>query len=278
MKHELIKDDNLTQLYFSYVEATNDILVPHWHNHLEIIFLAEGSMTVYINEDSFELAPSDISVVNPRDIHYTHVHGSSRYYLLQIPSVHLARICANWQLLHFREYLPHSGRGDSLNQKLTGILAEFIRLNATKERGHHLLFLIQLYRFLYLLYTEGSTLLSAETKKRTERDFTRIEESMQYVKRNYKRQISLAEMAGYLSLTPEYFCRLFKKYTGQTFGTYVSHVLLLHFYQYLIQTDESVTFLLDRHGITNYKAFMRAFKEAYGTTPHRLRKLHVNDK
>ncbi len=278
MKHELIKDDNLTQLYFSYVEATNDLLAPHWHNHLEIIFIKEGTMTAYINEDSFELTAFDISIVNPKDIHYTHVHGKCRYYLLQIPSVHLARICSNWQLLHFGEYLPHSLNAASLNKKLSDILAEFIRLNATKEKGHHLLFLIQLYRFLYLLYTEGSTLLSAESKKRTERDFVRIEESMLYVKKNYKKQISLAEIAGLLSVTPEYFCRLFKKYTGQTFVTYVNQVRLLHFYQDLIQTEDSITFLLDKHGITNYKAFMRTFKEAYGTTPHRLRKLHLNDK
>lgn len=99
---------------------------------------------------------------------------------------------------------------------------------------------------------------------------------MQYVRKHYREQLSLNEVAAQLSITPEHFCRLFKKYTGQTFFTYVSQVRLLRFHQELIQTDESITFLLEKNGITNYKQFMRIFKEAYGTTPHRLRMKQKN--
>lgn len=275
-EHEMIKDDNLTQLYFSSVDAFHELLPAHWHNHLEILYLTEGKMTAYINDTSYTLKAGDILIVNAKDIHYTQVHGSCHYYLLQIPPVHLERISMDWKLLHFSEYLPHSSKADSISFRLAEIFEELIRLDADKEEGYHLLFLIQLYQFLYLLYTKGSSRLSPQSKSRTEREFSRIEQSMQYVRKNYRRQLSLAEVASHLSITPEYFCRLFKKYTGQTFFTYVAQFRLLRFYQDLLQTDESITFLLEKNGITNYKQFMRMFKEAYGTTPHRLRKQQNN--
>lgn len=99
---------------------------------------------------------------------------------------------------------------------------------------------------------------------------------LHYVKSNYKKDISLNEVAGLLNVSPEYFCRLFKKQTGQTFLEYLNAVRLLHFHQDLLDTDYSINDLLTRNGITNYKVFMRAFKDTYGTTPGRIR-AHVKN-
>ena len=269
-EHETIRDDKLTQLYFSAVKATNDLLPAHWHQHLEILYLARGKMTAYINETSYHLLSGDMLVVNPRDIHYTHVHGDCLYYLLQIPFTHLERISPDWKLIHFEEYLPSATSGG-----LKDVFRRLIVIDEEKQKGYTLLFLIQLYELLYLLYTEHATMVSVQNKNRTERDFSRIEQSMRYVKENYSRSFSLNDIASELSLSPEYFCRLFKKYTGQTFFTYVNQVRFLHFYEALLSSDESITFLLDKCGITNYKSFLQEFKKAYGTTPHKIGRAHV---
>lgn len=269
--HETIKDDNLMQLYFRCIEVPDELVFAHWHHHMEMIYMIEGNMTAHINETAYKVKKGDILLVNPRDIHTTHVHGECSYYLLQIPSSYLSHIDFDWKLIHFAEYIPYVQDMDSINRKLADIFEKMIHLDQQKKKGYQLLFLAQLYQLLYLLYTKASSQISIQKKSRTERDFQRIEQSMQYVKKNYQRQISLVEVAEYLSITPEYFCRLFKKYTGQTFLDYIAQIRLLHFYQDLIRTEESITFLLDRNGITNYKQFMRLFKEAYGTTPHKLR-------
>ena len=109
-EHEIISDDGLMQLYFTQVDASNELLPAHWHEHLEMICMQHGAMTAYINETSYELQQGDILVVNPRDIHYTHVHGDGHYYLLQIPPEHLKRVSEDWRGLHFGEYVPYSRR------------------------------------------------------------------------------------------------------------------------------------------------------------------------
>ena len=65
-EHEIISDDGLMQLYFTQVDASNELLPAHWHEHLEMICMQHGAMTAYINETSYELQQGDILVVNPR--------------------------------------------------------------------------------------------------------------------------------------------------------------------------------------------------------------------
>lgn len=270
--HETIFDDDLIQLYFCYINTSDELLPAHWHEHLELLFILEGTMTAYVNDSSYCLQKGDALLVNPRDIHYTHSHHDCQYCLLQIPPAHLARLSHEWEGLRFTEYLPHSPQKESLNFRLTEIFHEMYRLHEETSEGNHLLFLTQLYRLLYLLYTEASRTVSPRILNRSRRDLERVEQSMEYVKDHYRENLTLSQAAQQLSVTPEHFCRLFKKYTGHTFFTYVNQIRLMHFYQELLTSDESITFLMDRHGITNYKVFLKTFKEAYGTTPQRLRK------
>lgn len=49
--------------------------------------------------------------------------------------------------------------------------------------------------------------------------------------------------------------------------TYVNQIRLQYFHSDLLQTDESITYLMNKNGITNYKVFLRSFKETYGMPP-----------
>lgn len=271
-KHETIFDDQLIQLHFTDVFSSDDLLPAHWHEHLEMLYILEGGeMTAWINDTSYLLKSGDIFIVNPGDIHYTHSHHNCRYCLLQIPEAHLARISSDWELLRFTEYLPYSANESDLNRHLAALFLEMNQLYAGVQEGSHLLFLSCLYQMLYLLYTEGSQTINPQILNRNRRDLERMRQTMEYVRAHYRENISLSDAAERLCVTPEHFCRLFKKYTGQTFFTYVNQIRLAHFYQDLIQTDDSITYLLDKNGIANYKSFLRSFKEIYGTTPKRLR-------
>lgn len=63
------------------------------------------------------------------------------------------------------------------------------------------------------------------------------------------------------------FAVCLKSTPGQTFLTYVNQIRLQYFHSDLLQTDESITYLMNKNGITNYKVFLRSFKETYGMPP-----------
>lgn len=271
VKHEKIRDDHQAKIRFSSYTTQDELIPVHWHNHLEIIYIVKGHMTAYVGENSYELTSGDILIINPQLVHYTHIQEPCQYHLIQIPAVHMERLGAEWRRLHFTEYVPYAAKQDSLNQRISAIFIEMYQLDADQQNGYQLLILQKLYQLLYFIYTEASVLIGKKTKNRTERDSQRIEKSMEFVRRNYYRPITLAEVAKLLSLSPEYFCRLFREHTGQTFFEHISQVRIAHIYQDLLQTDESITYLLDKNGITNYKTFLKDFKKTYGTTPHKLR-------
>jgi AraC-like DNA-binding protein len=268
--HEIIKDDSRMQLYFDVAHIHHLYSPLHWHSHLEIIFILEGYMIAYINDRKYTLKKDDILIVNPRELHSTNVWGETVYLLLQIPYDYLSRALENASLIHFQEFFPSITTSAS-QKKLRDSLLELVKTGTGKEDGYLFHFSSIVYEFLYTLYRHHSQKISPEAKDKKNRNFERMEELLQYVRANYKRDITLKEAASILNISPEYFCRLFKKHTGQTFLEYLNAVRLLHFHRELLSTDYSITELMERNGITNYKVFIRSFKETYGTTPYKLR-------
>ena len=281
-EYENVLDDHPGKLHFTFVNTWDQLLPAHWHEHLEIVYVTGGAITASINDVSYELKKGDIFLVNSNDIHYTYTHEDARYFLLQIPPVHLERVSPRWNSLKFQEFIPgESEDGEKnrnmvracLNSQMAEIFHEIDGLYQEKKEGYHLLVLAAVYRLLFLLYTEGiRTEEEASGSHGALRDLERMKLCMEYVQAHYGETISLADAAGLLSITPEHFCGLFRKYTGQTFLAYVNQIRMEHFYNDLLETDENITFLLDKNGITNYKGFLLKFKDRYGQSPKAVRR------
>lgn len=50
-----------------------------------------------------------------------------------------------------------------------------------------------------------------------------IKKAVAYVRKHYSEEITVTELANHLALSEAYFCRLFKKETGYTFGQYLTN-------------------------------------------------------
>ena len=281
-EYENVLDDHPGKLHFTFVNTWDQLLPAHWHEHLEIVYVTGGAITASINDVSYELKKGDIFLVNSNDIHYTYTHEDARDFLLQIPPVHLERVSPRWNSLKFQAFIPGASEDGEknrnmvracLNSQMAEIFHEIDGLYQEKKEGYHLLVLAAVYRLLFLLYTEGiRTEEEASGSHGALRDLERMKLCMEYVQAHYGETISLADAAGLLSITPEHFCRLFRKYTGQTFLAYVNQIRMEHFYNDLLETDENITFLLDKNGITNYKGFLLKFKDRYGQSPKAVRR------
>ncbi len=268
-EHQIINDDTRLQLNFLLINECNNYFPLHWHGHLEIIFILDGQMEAYINDSRYILEKNYMLVINPSELHSTNLCGEVNYLLLQIPYDYLTRILSNVSLLQFQEFFPSlltTNEGKQLHE----LLLELVKTYTDKEDGYLFHFSSVVYEFLYILYKNYSRLISREVKEKENRHFARIEEIIQYVKNNYRHEITLREVASHINVSPEYFCRLFKNHTGQTFLEYLNTVRLNHFHQELLQTSYTITELMERNGISNYKVFIRTFKETYGITPKKL--------
>ena len=96
-------------------------------------------------------------------------------------------------------------------------------------------------------------------------------DTVAWVQGHFREQLSLEDAAEHLNISKEYFCRIFKKYTGQTFLDYLCMIRTTRFYEQLQSSDLSIPVLMEQNGLTNYKTFLRTFRGLYGTTPQKVR-------
>nr|WP_308626823.1 AraC family transcriptional regulator [uncultured Eisenbergiella sp.] len=253
---------------FSYEDA--GVLVPrHWHNSLEILYIARGDMEIMVNDLSFRLEADDFAIINSRDIHATSCSEHSQIHVLQIPYPFLKKHIPDFDNLRF---LNGSCGNPASDEVFRFCLTEIRNIYMAKPHGYQLHFTSLLYELLFLCVSCFRAPEGAEASSMTDEERTRLITVMDYVNAHYHESISLGNAASLVALNPEYFCRFFKKNMGMTFLEFVNQVRFSHICEDIIRTDTSITDLLDRHGFTNYKLFRRLFHEKYGCTPSEKRK------
>lgn len=272
MHEKVITTDSLPARSFSYSSA-DQLITNHWHNSLEVLYIASGKMDTGINNAIYHLKRGDLIIINSGDIHFTRCRDYAKIYVLQVPYPLLNTHIPNYDYVRFQDsdgsvVFSNPAKVDELSR----LMIQMYEITLEQKPGYTLLFSSKLYQFLFILFQRYHTDISSRTKQKSDRNLIRLEQVMNYVKSHYTQPISLEDAAQILSLNPEYFCRYFKKYMGMTFLEYVNSIRLYHIHQDLLNTNYSVSELMDRHGFTNYKVFSKMFRNTYGCPPGMFRR------
>lgn len=272
-KHELVKLNEDISVMFANITDDTRIVPKHWHSHLEIIYILDGYLEVAINNSEYLIGKDQLIIINPRDIHSTANKNFNTSILLQIPYELLEDNIEDVQNIYF-ECNPYTKdiQKISYQNDIKALLKSFAEIYKTKSLGYKLKINSLIYDLLFILVNNFSTSLTKLHIKKTVRYLDRLELITKYVKKHYTECISLDDISAQVRLNPEYFSRFFKKYMGTTFLKYLNSIRLEHFYTDLVNTDYSVTELIEKNGFTNYKMFMKLFKDTYGCTPSEMRR------
>jgi len=269
-RYELVKENDMLPARFDMVACPSTTIPAHWHKYLEILCMIRGSLTAVIQARTYVLQPGDVLVINSEDIHMTQTFGEETVYiLLQVSAAQLSAFFSDFHLLRFQTYIPNAAENGVPSPR--SLLVELQSIYQAREDGYPLLFSARLHELLYCLYRGFSKWLTPGAHLSIHRNFSGITQTLDWIHGHYREPLRLDEAAARLGFSKEYFCRIFKEYTGQTFLEYVNSVRAAKVYEDLYRTDDSLTLLMARHGITNYKVFLRTFRALYGDTPQRLR-------
>ncbi len=98
---------------------------------------------------------------------------------------------------------------------------------------------------------------------------------LDYMAYNYKRDLSLNELASLLSITPSHLCKLFKKRMGVTPIQYLIRIRLQEAKkQLLLQPDTPIREIAYAVGYPDTSYFTKIFKHQESMTPSMFRHLH----
>lgn len=101
---------------------------------------------------------------------------------------------------------------------------------------------------------------------------SKILEAIRYIQINLKEELTVNHLADRANLHPDYFSRVFLKYTGQRPSTYL-HEKRIERAQYLIATTAlSYSEIAEKTGFENLSYFSKIFKRVTGLTPGEYRK------
>lgn len=271
--HENVEIQPNLQVRFLIYEENSIFVTNHWHNSLEILYIKSGSMKVWINDNSYLLRKDDFIIINSRDIHATECLEPSTIQLLQIPYPILNAKIPDIDYMHFDpNVLEDVIKRSLLNSQIVKLLYDMGEVYQSNNIGYALKFSSILFELLYLLVNDCRIDISSTMKSKNDSNRERLMLIINYIKLHYAEPISLKDAASLVSLNPEYFCRFFKKNMGTTFLDYLNEVRLANIYRDIIDTDKTITQLLELHGFTNYKLFIKMFRTKYGCTPRKKRK------
>lgn len=96
----------------------------------------------------------------------------------------------------------------------------------------------------------------------------------QYIGEHFAESILLEDVAAAVNFSPVYFSGLFKKYTGQGFGEYVTEVRIREAKRLLRETSESIAEIAGKVGYQDSKYFRKLFKKVTGMKPSDFRRLY----
>ena len=103
------------------------------------------------------------------------------------------------------------------------------------------------------------------------KDNDRINIVFNYVKTNFREEITLEEISDLVSMTVPSFCRYFKKITNKTFVQFVNECRLVHASKLLAEKPISITEVCFESGFNNFSHFNKSFKAFTGQNPSEYR-------
>ena len=139
---------------------------------------------------------------------------------------------------------------------------------ATHSEASSLHLLGHLYLLLDALIEASAS--RREVKSGQLRDFY-IQEAIHYIERNYRRELTVEEIADVCKLNRSYFSKIFKEFTGCTPQEFIIRLRLSKAADLMKLSNDSIGEISVKCGYPNQLHFSRAFKKRYGMSPREWR-------
>jgi two-component system response regulator YesN len=113
--------------------------------------------------------------------------------------------------------------------------------------------------------------------KNTYNSYDEIDTAIKYVKENYSRDLTMAEVANHICLNYSYFSLLFKGKTGMNFIDYLKKVRIEKAQELLKSSEFKIYEISAMVGYNNTKHFATTFREFTGISPKEFRdRIYIN--
>lgn len=182
------------------------------------------------------------------------------------------------QLSFIRSLFERSGRGILFSAETILQIRPRLMALGQKSGFDSVLELISILHDLSI--SENTRLLTSSSFVNENVNFNsrRIERAFEYMRANYDKDISLADIAKIVNMAEVSFSRFIKKRTGKTFIDSLNDIRLGHASRFLIDTTYTIAEVSFKCGFNNLSYFNRIFKKKHSCTPKEFRENYTGTK
>lgn len=261
------------QLYSVDSNYPQYVMPLHWHNELELVFVKSGKLDLFINNQPFSLEAGDIAFVNcnhlhraePADCEYECIvcDLSMLFKSNDIASLYISPIKEATLTINPLMRADHS----SVYKSVT----ELFEVMRKEGEYYELKTLSALFKTFEELYADNRITQSVQTDKSITQS-QRIADMVMWIDNNYTERITLDTLSEQSGLTPNYICRVFKEYTGNTPINYINSVRIKNVCYDLKRAHKNVTEAALDNGFDDISYFCKVFKSHMGMSAKEYKK------
>jgi AraC-like DNA-binding protein len=246
----------------------------HFHDELELIYFIRGKGIRYVGDNVSYFSNGELALVGPNVPHlWRHDPGSSADMII----VHF---CKDFIGKDFLNLYEASRIKTIIELSVNGMQ---IKGTTQKKAARHVCKLleqegmeriIRLVRILNILcQSKEYHLLSGSISNREsqESEYSRIKKVEHYISGNFADKITLKQVAEQAHMSPNAFCRYFKKHANRTLFEYIIEYRVRRASRLIIQSDRRISDIGMECGFKNMTLFNRQFKKLMKLTPKEYR-------
>ena len=250
----------------------------HRHDEVQICLIEHGEGTLVINNEMHRFVVGDIFCIGANQPHvfksdpvYFEKGSTKQIKALNLffnPQSKLSGLFDLVEMASIKQLLINFSTGFYIPASQATVLSQKIREVFAQKQINQLMSFISLLN--HLTKMESLQMLSQhdELSAVSENEGIRISQIYHYIMMNYSRQITLEEIANEANMTPQAFCRYFKKRTMRTFVSFLNEVRINEACQKLIKEGfESISLVAYDCGFNSVTHFNRIFKAIKSKSP-----------
>jgi len=182
------------------------------------------------------------------------------------------------ELQEIKKLFQRAASGISFNSDTRVIvnqrLAELVTMDNSFNKMTALLDILQQLALSndYVLLDQSQSIATRSTAEQE-----RINPIFAYLVENFREQVSLNEAAEIANMTPNAFCKYFKRTTRKTFMETIIEYRLNYATQQLVQTDKPISIISFESGFRDVSHFYKMFKVKMRQSPLNYRKKFMRD-
>ena len=254
----------------------------HWHTDFEFIYVYDGQMEYYVNDEVVSIFKGQGIFVNSRCLHYGFSSSKSECSFLCI-LLHPSLLSSNQFFQRTvlspiveNQNLPFIKLQKSVEWQ-NRIILELLKIENTVGKENEEIKTVCSFSNIISLIAENSK-ENAELKiTKKDEDLNLLSLMIGFVQQNYKEKISVAQLASAGKCCKTKCTDLFRKYLNTTPLGYLTSYRLEKSASLLVNTTSSITEIAYDSGFAGSSYFSESFLKHYGITPKQYRIKRPNE-